>query len=451
MGPQYTRDHISAGTVDGTRAISDSFFTAFDFGLRFSDRMKSHHQYDYVVPTLGNNIPVDDLSQFQVKGFNVPEMLYGKWNTIAPLVYAPGSAQPGAPGLIATAGTSAANNFDNLPAHWHVKETTNEGYLKTDFAHDFGSVPMTGSLGVRIDDVNTTSTGFASSDGGATFNPVEVHNHYTDVLPSLNMIFNVADDQMVRFGAAKATSRPPLDALATGYFLNNPLPPTPPTGSGGNPTLKPFRADQVDLSYEWYFHEESLFAVAAYYKHLDTFIGQAQSQQTIGGVSYTITSPANGKGGDLEGVELTFQTRFFFLPGFFQDFGTYFNYSLVSSDVKEFTPAVNPLPMGGLAHNSGELDLFYNRDGFEMRAAYKFHARFTEIPGWTSSQLYQLDPEQTLDISASYQWTENIGLRLQASNITNEVSRASTDNDINDLARYDIFGRSYLLDIAYKY
>jgi hypothetical protein len=60
------------------------------------------------------------------------------------------------------------------------------------------------------------------------------------------------------------------------------------TGSGGNPLLNPYKDVQVDLSYEWYWHEESLLAVAPFYKHLDTFIGYAKTAQTIGGVDYAM-------------------------------------------------------------------------------------------------------------------------------------------------------------------
>ena len=83
----------------------------------------------------------------------------------------------------------------------------------------------------------------------------------------------------------------------------------PPTGTGGNPLLKPFRASNVDLSYEWYFHEESMFSVATYYKHIMNYIGSGLSQQVFGGTTYNITSPVNGPGGDLYGVELAFQSR----------------------------------------------------------------------------------------------------------------------------------------------
>lgn len=484
VGPEYSRDHINAATLDVTKAIGGSFFTDLDFGGRFSDRQKSHWNYDYQVPLAGGQsfanplggpvaLPAADLMSFKLSDFVTPNLLYGNVEKLVPLVFGsvgntlPGSSvlanchftNPVAPfntifpceanGTSATGSNGDPIPYDNAPGRWQVKEITGEGYAKVAFAHNVGDIPMTGSVGLRIEDVATTSTGYQTLDGGATFQPVRVTNHYTNVLPSLNLNFHVADDQILRFGAAIATSRPPLDALRTGYTLN-PLAIPTPNGSGGDPTLKPFMSNQVDLDYEWYFHDESLFSVALYYKHIGTFIGIASSQQVINGTTYTISSPANGKGGNVQGIELTFQTRLYFLPSFLSDFGVYTNYSFADSDIKEFSPEFNPYPMGGLARHTAEFDLFYNLGGFEARAAFKYHSKFTEIPGWNAGQLFELAPEKTLDLSASYQWNEHVGLRFQIGNVTNEVSRASTENDPNDLARYDVFGRRYLFDISYR-
>ena len=121
---------------------------------------------------------------------------------------------------------------------------------------------------------------------------------------------------------------------------------------------------------------------------------------------------------------------------------------------------LDPYPMGGLAKNSDEFDLFYDRGGFEARIATKYHSSFTMIPGWASGQLDTLDPEITVDGTVSYQWNENIGLRLQALNLTNQVTRFSGgrqagdalrgSNDPNDLAAYSVFGRTFMFDISYK-
>jgi TonB-dependent receptor len=263
----------------------------------------------------------------------------------------------------------------------------------------------------------------------------------------LNLNFHLADDQVLRFAAAEAISRPPLDELRTGYSLN----PTglPPTGSGGNPTLNPYKDWQADLSYEWYWHEESMLAIAPFYKHLDTFIGYKSFDQTISGVTYQMLAPFNGKAGDIDGIELTAQSRFYFLPSFLSDFGVYSNYSYVNSDVKEFTPAVNPFDATGFAKNTAEVDLWYSKAGFEARLAFKYHSPFTVINGWDSQELLGLASEKTLDFSTTYQWTENIGLRFEAHNLTNQPERMYWNNDPNQIARYDLYGRSYLIDITY--
>jgi len=355
-------------------------------------------------------------------------------------------------------GATAANGFDNRIQRWQVQETTLEGYAKAEFASDMNGIPMAGSLGVRVDDISTESTG--TQKVGGVFSPIKVTNHYIDVLPSLNVNFHLADDQVVRFGAAMAQSRPPLDTLNTGYSLSTSTTGVPSSNTGGNPKLKPFRADQVDLSYEWYFHEESLFSVAAYYKHIMNYIGSGISQQIINGTTYAITSPMNGPGGNLEGVEFSFQSRLYFLPGSLSDFGIYANASFVTSDIKEFHPMLNPYSMGGLAKNSDEFDLFYDRGGFEARIATKYHSSFTMIPGWASGQLDTLDPEITVDATTSYQWNEKLGFRLQGLNLTNQVTRFSGgrqagdalrgSNDPNDLAAYSVFGRTIMFDVSYK-
>ncbi len=438
-GPEYTRDHISAAQLDGSRTIEGSFFTEFDFGARLADRAKNHRQFQFnLCPVTGSTVggctgasanftlPSSDLSEFTVRDFSVPSMVYGNYSTLAPLVFG---------------NTAVPAGSEQLPQHWKVHESVLEGYVMTDFRSDFMGVPMNGNLGVRVSNVATTSSGYSNNL------PISLKKNYTDVLPSLNVNFHLSDEQILRFGAAIAVSRPPLDELRTGFSLST----SPPyTGSGGNPTLNPYRADQVDLDYEWYFHEESLFAAALYYKHLNSFIGYGTTTQMINGNSYTMYSPLNGPGGDITGLELTFQSRLYFLPGFLKDFGIYSNYAYVNSGLKEFSPVNDPLDATGLAKHTAELDLWYSANDIEARIAYKVHSPFTIIAGWNSQTLTRLDWERTLDASLSYQWTDNIGFRLQARNLTNEVSRSYWDNNPEELARFDTFGRSFLFDISYK-
>jgi iron complex outermembrane recepter protein len=457
-GPEETRDHLAAAALDFSRPFETAFLSGVKFGARVSDREKKHRANRFgLCAGTGSTIftrPNDINSQtcapgsglvslanagleaFNVPGFTAPQMVWGDFDRVRQLVY-PNDAVP--------AGS------ERLLVHTNVKESSYEGYFRFDFKSELGGLPLTGGLGLRVAHVKTTSDGFQTPDG-LTYNPVSIENEYTDTLPSLNAVLHLTDDQQLRFGAGIAISRPPLDALVTGFTLNPTG--TPPSGGGGNPLLRPYKANQVDLSWEWYFHDESLVSVATYYKRLKTMIGASQSLQVIDGVQYIITSEDNTKGGDLKGVEFTYQSRFHFLPGWLSNFGVYANYAYVSSNIHEVAPVSDPYTMVGLAKNTSELDLFYNKGGFESRLAWKHHSAFTVAPTWVGTTLKELAPEDILDASVSYSWADRYSVRLQGHNLTNERGLFSSDNIPQNLSNdggYQVYGRSYLLDVAVRF
>jgi iron complex outermembrane recepter protein len=466
-GPEVTRDRLAALALSIGRTFDTPLLSGVKFGARVSDRKKTHHENQWgLCPGTGSatfSIPGDQgsqtcpsgtagtgttpvislanagLSEFHSPSFVAPPLVYGNWDTLYPLVY---------PNATAPAGS------DMPLLRTEVTERTYEGWFRLDFGTTLGDLPLKGDLGVRIVHVNTRSSGFQTTNS-TTFTPLSVSNEYTDALPSLNASLHLTDTQLLRFGASIAISRPPLDSLATGYTLG--VTGNPPTGGGGNPKLDPFKADQLDLSYEWYFHEESLFAIAPYYKDVKTYIGASQTLQTINGQQYLITAENNTRGGEIAGVEATIQTRFFFLPGFLQDFGIYANHAYAESNIREASPAAplgNPYPMVGLARGTSEVDLFYNKAGFESRVAVKHHTPFTVAPTWVGTTLKQLEAETTLDASISYSFLDHYTVRLQGHNLTNERARFDTDNNPQNLANdggYQVYGRSYLFDVGVRF
>ena len=457
-GPEETRDRIGALAINLSRSFDSPFFSAVKFGGRVSDRRKTHHSNRWgLCPGTGSTTfatPNDPNSQvcpagtgvvslanagleaFNVPSFTAPPMVYGNFDSLRALLY-PNDAAPAGSEL--------------LLVHTTVKEKSYEGYVQLDFKTSVFDRSLTGGLGVRIAHVNTESSGFQTTDG-SNYTPVSISNDYTNVLPSLNAVLHLTDEQLLRFGASVAISRPPLDALVTGFSLNSTG--NPPTGGGGNPKLNPYKADQLDLSYEWYFHSESLLAVAGFFKDVKDYIGAGQSLQTIAGTTYIVTSENNTPGGNIAGVELTLQSRFFFLPGFLSDFGVYANHAYVSSNIHEQSPQPNPYPMVGLAKGTSEFDLYYNKGGFESRVAVKHHTAFTVAPTWVGTTLKQLAPETTLDASVSYNFERGWSMRVQGHNLTNERARFTSDNNPQNLANdggYQVYGRSYLVDFGLKF
>ena len=86
---------------------------------------------------------------------------------------------------------------------------------------------------------------------------------YTDVLPSLNLAFEFPHELKWRIGAATTVARPRLDDLGGGssYTVTSDQA-TPPNfdgtqyywtrNGGGNPKLKPWKANSFDMSLEKY-------------------------------------------------------------------------------------------------------------------------------------------------------------------------------------------------------
>lgn len=457
-GPEYEGDTLGALALDFTRVLDNPVFTDVQFGARVSARSKTHQLFEYgLCPGSGSTtftiaydqgsqtcaagvqyISLADagLQQFNLSGIAAPPMVYGNFDSLYSSVY-PHSAVP--------AGAEV------LLDHSRVTEQTYDGYLKLDYAGHLFERSLTGDIGVRVSHMSSWSRGFQTT-GGQVFIPVAVGDNYTDVLPSLNAILHLTGDQLLRFGTSIAISRPPLDALTTGFTLNPNA--TPRTASGGNPTLRPYKADQVDLSYEWYFHEESLFAIAPFYKHLTNIIGESEAYENIGGTDYLVTTQNNAPGGNIRGVELTFQTRLFFLPGWLHDFGIYSNYAYVASGIHELSPQPDPFTMVGLAKDTSEFDIYYDQGGFEARVGWKHHSPFTVAPTWVETALKTLDSEDIVDASISYAWNQYWSVRLQGANLTNQAARFSTDNNPENLANdagYQLYGREYQLSLGLKF
>ena len=105
---------------------------------------------------------------------------------------------------------------------------------------------------------------------------------YSDTLPSLNLVAELTDELLLRFGYAEVISRP-------GMLLLRPVASVSVAGSnrtvnGNNPGLGPTLADTYDLSAEWYFAEESVLALALFRKDIGSFI-----QTIVRNVPYTET------------------------------------------------------------------------------------------------------------------------------------------------------------------
>jgi iron complex outermembrane recepter protein len=444
-------DSEDYGYLDFTKSFGDGTFKALKFGAKLTD-----HDRDlrFNATTYG--------------GFHVPI------NTTPTSAFA-GGPTPGdfldniaSPGTVNAywqidRGATSDLLFDNLESgtgrvlypqqSFSVTEKGTAAYVMGNLGGD----KWKGNVGVRYVKTDQTSRGYVVG-GGATVNvfgnydPITVDRDYTDVLPSASFSFDVSEQLVLRVAAAKVMARPDYTDVAPRVSLN----PGALSGTGGNPDLDPYRATQADVSLEWYRDEDSIVALAIYYKDIKSFITDSPSTETFQvqantapslsctagpGANtfmcpFTINRRSNGGGGELKGAELSFTQP---IAG---GFGVTGNYSY--SDAK--TDSGDPLP--GNSKNTYNLAAFFENERFSSRLAYTYRSDFFV----TFDRTTPLNQESlaSLDASFSVNVTPQIIATFDAINLTDEKTIQYAGSSVRPRAIYDN-GRVFYAGARFKF
>ncbi|KMT66992.1 hypothetical protein XM47_00700 [Catenovulum maritimum] len=478
VGDRELTDEMANINLDFERDLDFSIFSKLSFGARVTDRTKvndelndwtrtanlDHGLTDFgEIYTIGNeyafdkSVFADQAAQWDdlVAEFNITDAdlvphiyTFKDWDMVAEKAFG-GAKNP------------AGNRDDkNLLASWELTEKNTAAYVQLDITGDLAGIPFTGNLGVRYAKTEVTSTGHTSELGDWTevspgnwqqptiITPTQVSHEYDEVLPSLNMVFNITNDSQIRLGAARTMSRPPLLEMRTGFSFDKSS--FPYTASGGNPTLDPYIADQFDLGYEYYWGESSAASINYFYKDLKSHIGLEDSVISYNNDEYDITRTLNGDGGVIQGFEILYQQSLDMLPAPFDGLGIYANYSYTDSDVMEFKPENNPYNLGGLSKDIASFTLWYDKDGFDARISVNYRSEYTGVNSWIPSKVNLNSSETTADASLGYFITEQLKVTLQAQNLTNESSVNYWDNDYAKPAYNVEWGRRYLIGFQYS-
>ncbi|WP_313466008.1 TonB-dependent receptor [Stenotrophomonas sp.] len=350
-----------------------------------------------------------------------------------------------------------------------VEERDRGAWLMGEFGFDVGSVPVSGNVGVRRVKTTQSSTGYSTVDGAMVL--THVSRDYTDTLPSLNLVAELAPDLMLRFGAAKVMARPGLSSLTPGTTLS--LSSGHRYVNGGNPNLDPIRARTLDLGVEWYFQEGGLLGLALFHKDIESFVqgtstvmpfsasGLPASLLDGTGVSpnedFTFTRPLNTPGGDLKGAEFNYVQPFSFLPRRWSNLGLQLNYTWVDSQIQYLTStgaASLKTDLTGLSKNSYNSTLFYEGEKLGARVSYTHRdGYYTQVPASVQGfSFHGMDAVDTVDASISWKIDDHLEVSLEGINLTNETSNEWVGTSAWKLPlTYTQTGREFLLGLRYKF
>lgn len=386
---------------------------------------------------------------------------------------------------------------------YNVSEHSKAYFAQLDFQgiNIFGN-PLMGNAGLRFVTTEINSTGHALQG-----QPTSAHSSYNDFLPSINLAYNLTDDMLIRAAAAKVIARPSL-----GYMSPSITAMSIPSGVGattgatmayGNPNLKPYRAKTVDLGWEWYFDKGALLSVTGFIKwvssnpqivlssgNLSNFLtadqlAVVQSYYAAGTAQYdyigndgqvTVTQALNGPGGVLEGIEAQYQQHLNFIPAVFggDGFGVNANYTkirslqhyIVNSTVSNgvTTNVMSDGPWNGASPDAWNLTLYYDGPNWSARVSSAFRSGYlylypvaggSDVIGYGNSPLvtdfgYSKNT-LNVDMSASYDITDNVEATLDALNLTNQPDRRWAYVATPQVTKYASTGRSVFFGVRVKW
>lgn len=457
------KDNIWAGRLDAQYNFpEDSFFTAFKIGGRYSEHQR----------TLDNNRNNDLGTLVPYGGMTVAQII-AKANTECRRAFPTSDYFP------TTNTVHSWATFDNQclfktftgqdslplpaesrdPSDINVTEKIRAAYAMASFAGDLGETPFSGNIGLRYVKTGITSIGYrlpfkvtidtaadnytVAADAAGTIQTDTLKGEYEYWLPSLNLAFNLSDQVKLRAAGYRALSRSPIESFGAGINLN------PTTGTGGaasvtfnptsgNPNLKPMRAWNADLSLEFYPNRETMFSVAGYYKWLrGSVISRSAGIPTTITVttvvdngtptqqSYNVNliAPANDPDmRHLYGVEFTGSHSFSWLPGpFLSGFGINGSVNVAWAnfqypDTSALSTYLDPENLIGLSKYVANGTVYWEKKGFSLRAMYRYRSHYYKPNGGTNRGVQDAG---YLNLSAQYDVTRNIQLKLQALNVTN--------------------------------
>jgi iron complex outermembrane recepter protein len=384
-----------------------------------------------------------------------------------------------------------ANYFDK---NWDIEEQVTTAFVKLDFMGGRWS----GNVGMQAVVQNQESTGVVinGTEPGAPITPISVTKgaDYLDILPSLNLIYDLGGGHRLRFAASRTMARPRMDEMRANVTpgfnalvcTGQTCPPgstvNPWSASGGNPNLEPWRANAFDLAYEWYVDATTYLSIAGFYKDLETYIYVQNGTFDFTGIPLPSTAssipagvnispigqislPANGNGGTVQGLEVSGALNFGTVWAPLDGLGLLGSISFTESDL-------NPAPDGqtvripGLSGTVYNVTAYYERGGFQARISKRFREAFKgEVVQLFATRGYTeiLDDEQ-IDAQIGYTFEEGplegLGVLFQVNNLTNSPYRTrlgldsggTTTADGGSLPEtYEEYGRQFLFGVNYRF
>jgi TonB-dependent receptor len=319
-----------------------------------------------------------------------------------------------------------------------------------------------------------------------------VDKDFTNILPAVHLRWEIRENILLRSSYTTSIGRPDYKDMAPigrSFQINSGPIANVFTGSlqEGNPGLNPYESQNYDASLAYYFSGgRGMLSIGAFHKDIKnaifdysynpltddvTLAGKPYTRGTVNGIpivefrgfqfsSLNIATKNNAPSSRVSGLEFTWQQDFTFLPAPFDGIGVAANAALMDSKATLPTnrpTGANSVPFFLQPDLVANVQLYYQRQGFEIRGAWHFQDDALAFVGtdplidkyWRARHQY--------DAKISYRFSSNWTIFAEGRNLTNSPNRTFFAFDRNSLGGqngqpgYDLNGRSLYFGINYRF
>ena len=450
-------DELKSYQIEFGKEVDSGFLSKVTAGLGYTDRTKSKTPNEYFLNLANGATSLVLPDQYRMSATDLdiigvgPILSYDPFQLLEDGVY-----------------VLTANPSKDVPAKaYSVTERVMSAYLMADIKAAVGSAELTGNVGVLAQNTEQKSRGFQNL-AAADLVPTTRGATYWDVLPSANLSLRFPSDFVIRLSGAREIQRPRFEdmkvSLDYGYNTNSGT----ITGTGGTPTLRPYRAWAADLNFEKYFGTKGYVGLQLFYKKLQSYVYRETVPFDYTGLPIvlppgvtdlqgTITRPVNGSGGKLYGFEIAGTVPFEVITPALEGFGVTGGAGYTKTSIRPgVDAAAEDLPDYSRWVANGTL--FFEKWGFSARGSVRYRSSFVgQFVGFGGErELRRALSETIVDGQIGYDFQkgsalEGLSLFLQGQNLTDEPFVSVDTGASIQIRNYQSYGRRFMAGFNYRF
>ena len=293
---------------------------------------------------------------------------------------------------------------------FNVQEDISAAYVQGRFENE--QMMVVG--GLRFEKTENELQGNLVDTDAEVATPQNFSNDYDNLLPSITLKYNLDEQVVLRAAAYQSLVRPKLSKLAPKFEINEDA-----EAAFGNPYLKPYEANNFDLSAEYYFDDAAVVQAGLFYKDIKNFIVDREYDDTdapyfgsYNGIAFVEADvPENGESASVQGLELAYNQAFD--SGIL--LGLNYTYTDAEGDIDDRT-----IPLPASSEVTWNVMAGYENDLFSARLSAVYRDEYLDELGGGADEDRYVKGHTQLDFSGSYKYSDNTEFYLKLINLTDE-------------------------------